>query len=292
MIEYANLIDEISKELQEKGLGINMENGDILDSLLWMDDVCLIHHDLKKLQEILDVTNHVAKKYHIEFGAAKCKVVKIGKGTTSQLTLNETVLEEVKAYKYLGEMINQKGNLEAQIKEIERKTTAAVQNILAETGNKEFKGMKMEAIWKLADAILIPIITYGAEGWDPTQKELTQIQTIFNKAIKSLLYLPPATPNSILMAETGFHSIQGVIDKKRILQAHRVKAEKRYTMIKRVTQSDGSIWKQNTIKIMEKYGLDEEILNLKKDNLNKLIKMKIAEKEAKDIERKQKRNQK
>ena len=164
MIEYANLIDEISKELQEKGLGINMENGDILDSLLWMDDVCLIHHDLKKLQEILEVTNHVAKKYHIEFGAAKCKVVKIGKGPTSQLTLNETVLEEVKAYKYLGEMINQKGNLEAQIKEIERKTTAAVQNILAETGNKEFKGMKMEAIWKLADAILIPIITYGAEG--------------------------------------------------------------------------------------------------------------------------------
>ena len=94
------------------------------------------------------------------------------------------------------------------------------------------------------------------------------------------------------MAETGFHSIQGVIDKKRILQAHRVKAEKRYTMIKRVTQSDGSIWKQNTIKIMEKYGLDEEILNLKKDNLNKLIKMKIAEKEAKDIEQETKEKSK
>ena len=45
-----------------------------------MDDLCLIHHDLKILQEMLDITNHVALKYHIEFGATKCKVVRIGKG--------------------------------------------------------------------------------------------------------------------------------------------------------------------------------------------------------------------
>ena len=41
-----------------------------------MDDVCLIHYDLDKLQKILDIANHVAKKYHIVFGAAKCKVIK------------------------------------------------------------------------------------------------------------------------------------------------------------------------------------------------------------------------
>ena len=42
-----------------------------IDSLLWMDNVCLIHHDLETLQEMLDTTNHVALKYHIQFGAAK-----------------------------------------------------------------------------------------------------------------------------------------------------------------------------------------------------------------------------
>ena len=36
-----------------------------------MDDVWLIHHDFEKFQEILDVTNLVANKYHIQFGAAK-----------------------------------------------------------------------------------------------------------------------------------------------------------------------------------------------------------------------------
>ena len=76
VIEYATLIDEIAKELRQRNLGYVTQANITLDSLLWMDDVCLIHHDLDKLQEILDVTNHVANKYHIQFGAAKCKVIK------------------------------------------------------------------------------------------------------------------------------------------------------------------------------------------------------------------------
>ena len=84
-----------------------------------MDDVCLIHHDLNKLQEILDVTNRVANKYHIQFGATKCKVIRRGKGKKSVLKLNGETLEEVPKYKYLGEMINNKGNLSDHITELE-----------------------------------------------------------------------------------------------------------------------------------------------------------------------------
>ena len=83
VVEYATLIDEISKELRIRKQGMKTKSGSVIDSLLWMDDVCLIHSDRNELQEMLDITNHVAKKYHIEFGAAKCKVVKIGRGPTS-----------------------------------------------------------------------------------------------------------------------------------------------------------------------------------------------------------------
>ena len=215
MIEYATLIDEISKELKKHNLGIETEAGIILDSLLWMDDVCLIHHDLDKLQKMLDITNHVAKKYHIEFGAAKCKVVRIGKGTKNNLTLNNIVLEEVDSYKYLGEQINNKDNLEAHIKELEGKAHAATQNILTETGNKEFKSIRMKGVWLLFEAVIIPIITYGAEGWMPNKKEKDQLQTIMNKAIKSVLFLPKGTPTTVLLRETGILPIEHIINKKK-----------------------------------------------------------------------------
>ena len=65
------------------------------------------------------------KKYHIEFGAAKCKEVRIGAGQESKIMLNNTVLEEVSKYKYLGKIYNTKGNLEEHLKDLETKTMAA-----------------------------------------------------------------------------------------------------------------------------------------------------------------------
>ena len=131
-------MDEIAKEPQQRNLGIETQQNYILDSLLWMDDVCLIHHDLQKLQEILDVTNHVANKYHIQFGAAKCKVTKKGKGRKRTLKLSGEVLEEVPSYKYMGEIINNKGNLSDRIAEVARKIKGATTRIIAEAVNKEF----------------------------------------------------------------------------------------------------------------------------------------------------------
>ena len=60
----------------------------------------------------------------------------------------------------------------------------------------------------MAETILIPIFTYGAESWDLLKKEAEQVQTIFNKAIKTIMFLPNATPTSILLAETGFGPIE------------------------------------------------------------------------------------
>ena len=124
-IEYTTLIDKISKELKEQDLGIVTDTGEKVNTFLWMDDVCLIHHDLKTLQKMLDITNHVELKYHIEFGAAKCKVVRTAKGKKSEIKLNGQTLEEVDTYKYLGEIISKKNNMEAHIEAIETKIHAA-----------------------------------------------------------------------------------------------------------------------------------------------------------------------
>ena len=111
-------------------------------------------------------------------------------------------------------MINNKDNLEDQISNLKGKITACTQEILAETGNKEFNGMRMRAIWELIETTIIPIITYGSESWEPTKGEMEQIETIFNKALKTIVHLPQQTPTAILLAETGFHSIELYINRR------------------------------------------------------------------------------
>ena len=137
---------------------------------------------------MLDVTNHIALKNHIEFGAPKCKVVKIGRGPKTQINLNGVMLEEVPAYKYLGNRINSKGNMEAQIETLKGKIHTATQEIMIETGNKEFYGK--EAVWQLVEATIIPTITYGSEAW-----ELTKIsRTTGNDIQQSPKNHPSPTP--------------------------------------------------------------------------------------------------
>ena len=68
--EYAALIDEISKELRLKNLGIKIDEENKMGCLLWMDDVALIHYDTETLQQMMECTNDEARRYHVEFGVA------------------------------------------------------------------------------------------------------------------------------------------------------------------------------------------------------------------------------
>ena len=74
VIQCALLMDEISKEINEEKKGKNLEGiVETTGSLLWMDDVLLISTDPNELQDMLNITNEIANRYHIEFGKEKRK---------------------------------------------------------------------------------------------------------------------------------------------------------------------------------------------------------------------------
>ena len=167
----------------------------------------------------------MANKYHIQFGAAKCKVIKREKGKKSSLKLNGEELEEVSAYKYLGEILNNKGNLSDHIAEVERKIKGATASIISETGNKEFKGIKMQAIWQMVDVITIPM-TYACEGWTIGKEENKKLQTIFKWSNKDHPIPPKGPPTTILLSTTCYMAVEYAIMRKTILQAKRTDMRK------------------------------------------------------------------
>ncbi len=271
VLQYATIIDEIAKELDQRNLGMDMEGLGKLGCLLWMDDVALVHHDLRELQKMMNATNDIAQRYHIEFGAAKCKVVRIGPGKKSSIKLGETVLEETENYKYLGEILNKKATRKDHIKALKGKANGAFNNITAWTGNKEFKSIRMKAIWKLIDMCIIPIITYGAEAATHTTKEVEEIQQIFNNLLRKLLNLPQSTPNMPLLIETGYLPIEYYMDRKRIMQANRVENSKQTTLIKRTIQGENNEWMTKTKETMEKYNITMEDINGTKNQLKEKV---------------------
>ena len=80
VIEYDNLIDEIAKEIQKGKIGTTqIGNQTVGGCLLWMDDVALIHKNKNELQKMLNITDEIAKRYHIKFGQEKSQTITIGK---------------------------------------------------------------------------------------------------------------------------------------------------------------------------------------------------------------------
>ena len=69
-------------------------------------------------------------------------------------------------------MINTKGNLDNHIKCVEGKTEAAYQTIIFLANNINVKGIEMDTILRLVETCILPIITYGAETWDPNRDHM------------------------------------------------------------------------------------------------------------------------
>ena len=94
----------------------------------------------------------------------------MGSSVQTELKLGDMDIEETDKHKYLGEIINNKGNLEDHIKMLEGKVEAAYQTILHIAKDKNFKGLKMAIIWKLVETCIIPIINI----WSRKQNNNTQ----------------------------------------------------------------------------------------------------------------------
>ena len=137
IIEYANLIDEIAKEIKEENTGITKIGDDqIHGCLLWMDDVALIHTNKDELQKMLNITDEISKRYHLKFGLEKTQTITIGKQPDAPFKLGQMNLDNTTTYKYLDTTRNNKGSMDEHIKK--GKTETAFQTIFNITGNKDF----------------------------------------------------------------------------------------------------------------------------------------------------------
>ena len=281
VIEYANLMDEIAKELQEQSTGYQkIWNNTTMGCLLWMDDVVLIHHDKEEIQKMLNITDEIAKRYHIKFGKEKSQILTIGNTEeTPNFKLGDETIDPTTTYKYLGMTVNRKGNLEAHLNAVKGKVEAALQTIFCIAGNEEFRIIEMATIWKLVHTCLIPILTYGAETWMPTKAELTQVQRILYNPIKRILKAPMTTPSEIITAETGIWDIETQVAKKQITYYHRIRTTKNpETQVFKTIMDPKNPWRNRVENTMRDTEIDEEeLLTKKQPQAKKYITEKLKE---------------
>ena len=294
---YGLLMDEVSKDIQKENLGIQIEGLDKkIGSLLWVDDVVLITTKGQELQQSLDITDNTSNTYHVEYGHSKSnsQIIKGRKklNYNKEFKLGNMTLEKTEKYKYLGHIQNAKNNNDDHMRQIKGKAEAAYQKMMALTGNSNFCMIEMETIWKVVQACIIPIITYGGETWEMNQTSYKPANQIMDNILKRILRVPKTTPREALYMETGLLDPETIIKKNRISMEARILKGNNETMKQIIKLEVKGSWAEQNKQLKQKIELTNEDIMSSKYHLRTTLqcktKMHFKQKLTKDAENKSK----
>ena len=119
--------------------------------------------------------------------------------------------------------------MQDQINQIKAKTEGAYQTVLKIGRDANFKGIEMEAMWRLLETCVEPTVTNGGETWNCTKADTKKINRIWEDKIKRIIKTPITTPREALYIETGLLDIESIIHKNKLNMEKRLKNKQHRT---------------------------------------------------------------
>ena len=155
-----------------------------LDDIDFADDVALLSHSTRQMQDKTDDLNVTSKKLGLDIHAIKSKVMRNSKAADTGVSLNGNLLEFVDIFCYLGSMVDSTGGTEADIK--------------ARIGKARTSFAQLKKIWKssiisrktkmrLFNALVMTVLLYGCQTWKATKGTIKKVQTFVNKCLRTIL---------------------------------------------------------------------------------------------------------
>ena len=223
---FSKLMDTLSEELQPTGMGYELANELLIVVLLWVDDVltCAVGDD--EQEQILKRIDDFAKRHRLQWGQAKCNVMRVGvhkkPHETKTWKLGSMPIEETTTYRYLGDIISNDGKNTKNIELRKTKTYATTININSIASTEVLRHIETSVLLELHDKITIPGLLANAESWSLSKTEHAEIEKIEYQALRNLFDLPLHIPIPALIFTFGTLYTHFRIEKKRLIYLHRI----------------------------------------------------------------------
>ncbi len=136
-----------------------------INSLSWADDLVLISKSQKGLQSCLDQLENYCKKWGLQVNEekTKCMILSQGHPGNQVFQYNNTILENVNNYKYLGLIISRNGNLNNMVQDRVIKTNRAA--FVLQKALSVGQNVSVNLAMTLFEKQLSPILLYGCPLW-------------------------------------------------------------------------------------------------------------------------------
>ena len=202
------------------GVGIGIDVGkQLINCLLFADDIALIAETEEELQRLLDVASAFVIKWNLSFNFNKSKVLVVGKrvNRSKQWKLGSDLIEEVNEYKYLGVYFSRSlkfnYHINSYVKENADQKLNYCIRILGEHGN--FNRLSFgDALWH---SVLRPSVSHGSSVWFPSSvSHVESLESIQYKMAKLIMNTRMNIPKSALFLELGWEPVYTFMNRQRV----------------------------------------------------------------------------
>ena len=198
-------LNDLTDEL-ESNMGYFDDNSEFIEQfqkfiLLFADDTLLLAETHAELQHMLNKLCIYCKKWNITVNTDKTKVMLFKLSTRPEqlnIYFDETLLESVRNFIYLGVNISSNGKFfqaQKHLSEQASKALFALRNLF------DGKMLCIEDKIKLFDALVQPILMYGCEIWGFHKAD--DIERVHVKFLKQILGVRRQTSNIAVYGELG-----------------------------------------------------------------------------------------
>ena len=175
------------KTTANKGNGIQWTLLTQLDELSYADDLVLLSHNLRQLQEKTSDLDNNSAQLGLNIHRRKTKILRLNTTWAEHpVTPRGESLENVESFSYLGSTIDKLGGTDADIKiriQKERTTFAAMRNIWSS------RNVTTRTKVRLFNSNIKPVLLYGSETWRSTKASTKKLQVFINKCLRRIFQL-------------------------------------------------------------------------------------------------------
>ena len=226
---FSKMMDVLSEELQPSGMGFHLSQTLSIAVLLWVDDVLSFATGEEEQEEVLKKVDEFARKHKLQWGHAKCKIMRIGvhkkhvkNQNEKKWNLGQMQIEETKTYKYLGDHITNDGKNIENIEARKTKTQATAININSIASTEVLRNIESSVLLELHEKITIPGLVANAESWTLSKTEIKEIERVEYQALRSMFDLPLHIPIPALLFTFGTLYTNFRIETRRLNYLHRI----------------------------------------------------------------------
>ena len=206
-ILFTLFLNDLKDEIAIGSHGIDIETIKLF-VLLFADDLVLFAETVIELQRLINRLIGYCSRWHVNVNLSKTMVIVFRNGGTlrnyERWKFNDTYLQVVTYYKYLGILISSRNSWYMCQKTLANQASKAWFAVKSRLSS--FWNVNPNVLFKIFDCKILPILMYGSEVW--FNHPSPDIEIVHNKFCKYVLNLPVQAPNCFVRCELGRHSLE------------------------------------------------------------------------------------